>query len=229
MAFEKVEPLGVGDDGRLAGRARGREIGRGEGAAHAAPGHQLVDPGQAIEVVAVELAGRGLADDGQDTGGGAPQQRAVRHVGQTDGGQATGAHALREIIRGRRPGDDAGRASVAVDVHGRERSPPPPPPASWPRRSRRAASSVPGLYPGASELQRPFPALPRRHRTQAWVEGAVEPGGGDAAPERAERDPAVRDDHVEAIEPQDGADHTSRLPRLLHPAVAAHAPGDRVL
>ena len=56
LAVEKIQPLDIGDDRRLARLVRRVEIGRAQRPAHAVIGDQLVHPGETVEMVAVELA-----------------------------------------------------------------------------------------------------------------------------------------------------------------------------
>ena len=56
LAVEKIEPLDIGDDRRLSRLVRRFEIGGVQRPAHAVSGDQLVHPGEAVEMVAVELA-----------------------------------------------------------------------------------------------------------------------------------------------------------------------------
>ena len=57
-AVEKIQPLDVGDDRRLAGFVGRVEIGRAQRPAHAVIGDQLVHPGEPVEMVAVQFARR---------------------------------------------------------------------------------------------------------------------------------------------------------------------------
>src|SRR6516164_2916511 len=82
LPVEKVEPLDIGDDRRLCRLVRGFKIDGIERAAHAVTGNQLVHPGEAIEVVAVELARCRCSNCGETTLGAACEHRPVRHVGE---------------------------------------------------------------------------------------------------------------------------------------------------
>src|SRR5204863_7319710 len=50
LELEEVEPLDVQNDGRLPGGMRGLQICDGQDAADAVPGHELVHPGNTLEV-----------------------------------------------------------------------------------------------------------------------------------------------------------------------------------
>jgi hypothetical protein len=80
--LEKVEPLHIGDDRRLPRLVRRFEIGGAERAAHVMIGDQLVHPGEAVEVIAVELAWLRRSNSGESALGIAAEHRPVRYVGQ---------------------------------------------------------------------------------------------------------------------------------------------------
>jgi hypothetical protein len=118
LELEEVEPLHVHDDGGLPRRVGGLEVCRGEGAADAVTGHQLVHPGDALEVVLVELTGGGLADHGEHIVGVAPENRGIRHIGETDDGHAARSHALGEIAARRTLRRHPGETGMGVHVDG---------------------------------------------------------------------------------------------------------------
>ena len=79
-------------------------------------GDQLVHPGEAVEVVTVELAGFRRANSGESAFGIAAEQGPIWHVGQADNGQRSCLHGVGKIAARRRLRGDPGRAAVAVDI-----------------------------------------------------------------------------------------------------------------
>jgi hypothetical protein len=70
------------------------DLGRTQGAPHAVIGHQIIHPGQAFEVMAVELAGHRSAQRRQHTRSIPAEDWAVRHVGEAGHSQRPLAHML---------------------------------------------------------------------------------------------------------------------------------------
>ena len=118
FALEEVEPLDIGDNRRLSRLVRRFEIGGVQRAAHAMVGDQRVDPGEAIEVVAVELARLRGASCGKHPCGAAAEHGPVRHVGEAGDGERSCPHRVGEIAARRRLRDDPGVAAVAMDIDG---------------------------------------------------------------------------------------------------------------
>ena len=116
LHFEEVEPLHIGDDRRLARLARRFEIGGAQRTARAVTGDQIVHPGEAVDVVAVELAWFRRADRGQRAFGSAAEHGPVRHVGQAGHRQRSRPHRVGEIVARRHLRDDPGFAAVAMDI-----------------------------------------------------------------------------------------------------------------
>src|ERR1700730_17817203 len=80
LPVEEVEPFHVGDDRGLS-RLMGRlEIGRAKRATDAMIGDQLIHPGEALEVVAIELARPWRAQYSESAFRIPAEYRAVRHV-----------------------------------------------------------------------------------------------------------------------------------------------------
>src|SRR5262249_45700646 len=94
--LEKVEPLHIGDDRPLPRFVRRFEDGGAKRAAHTMIGDQLVHPGEAAEVVAVELAWLRRANRGESALGIAAEHGPVRYVGQAGDRQRSYPHRVRE-------------------------------------------------------------------------------------------------------------------------------------
>jgi hypothetical protein len=118
LLLEEVEPLDVDNDGRLAGGVGGLDVRYGEGAADAVLGHQLVRPGEPIEMVRPELPGRWHARGDGHVLSVAAEDGRVRDVGEAEHRDPARAHAPRDLIAGaggaRR---DAVGPGVRMDVH----------------------------------------------------------------------------------------------------------------
>ena len=102
IRLQKIQPLHVGDDRGLCRFVGGFEIGRGESAAQAVVGDHPIHPGEALEVVPIELARLGRAQRRQNAPRVPAEDRAVRHVGQACDGERSGPHGVREIVVRRR-------------------------------------------------------------------------------------------------------------------------------
>jgi hypothetical protein len=117
LPFEEVEAFDVHDDGRLPQLVSGRHIGHGEGPAYAMMGHKLVDPRQPIEVYIPKQARLGGAQRCQHVLRVTTQEGAVGHIGQTEHGETTRAHAAAEVGAGAgQARREAMRARVGVHV-----------------------------------------------------------------------------------------------------------------
>ena len=116
LPIEEVEPFHIGDDRWLSRLVRHLEVGRGERPAHAMIGDQLVGPGEAVEMVPVELARLRRANGGERAFGVAAEHRPVRHVGEAGDRQRSRPHRVGEIVARRRLRGDPGPAAVAMDI-----------------------------------------------------------------------------------------------------------------
>src|SRR5215470_20048750 len=79
-------------------------------------GDQLVHPGEAAEVVAVQFASLRRANSGESALGIAAEHGPVRYVGQAGGRQRSYPHRVREIAAGRSLRDDPGTAAMTMHV-----------------------------------------------------------------------------------------------------------------
>ena len=102
LLLEEIEAFDVLHDGRLAGGMSRGEIGGVERAREPVLRHHLVDPVEAAEMVFVELAAPGLARDAEHALRVPAEDGRVRHIGEARGGERSGAHAVGEIVVGRR-------------------------------------------------------------------------------------------------------------------------------
>src|SRR5258708_7332368 len=82
LRVEEVEPFDIGDDRGPPRLMRSREISRAKGATHAMVGNQRVHPGEALEMMTIELSRLRHAHRGQSAFGIPGEDGAVRHVGQ---------------------------------------------------------------------------------------------------------------------------------------------------
>jgi hypothetical protein len=92
------------------------EIGGIQRAADTVTTGQLVHPGEAVEVVAVELARSRRSNCGETSLGSAREHGPVRHVGETSDRKRSRAHCVCEITAWRRLRGNAGAAAMAMDV-----------------------------------------------------------------------------------------------------------------
>jgi len=118
FALEKIEPLHIGDNRRLSRLVRRLEIRGIQRATHTMIGDQLIQPGEPVEVIPVELAGCRLANCGEPALGAAFEYGPIRHVRQASDRQRSAAHRFCEIAARRRLRRDAGAAAMAMDIDG---------------------------------------------------------------------------------------------------------------
>jgi hypothetical protein len=102
LPLEEIEPLDVHDDGWLPHRMRRLEIGSREGAAQPMVRHYLVRPGEALEMMAIELARLGRAHRRQNALRIPPEDRTVRHICKAGDREGPGPHGVGEIVIRRR-------------------------------------------------------------------------------------------------------------------------------
>ena len=116
LSLEKVEPFHVGNDRRLSRFMGGFEIGAGKRPAQAVVGDHFIHPGEALEMVPIELARLGCAQCGQNALRIPAENRAVRHVGEACDRQRSRPHAVRKVVARRRFRRDPGAAAMCMDV-----------------------------------------------------------------------------------------------------------------
>ena len=97
---------------------RRREIGRGKRAAQAVAGDHLVHPGEALEMVLIELTRLRRALCREDAGRVSGEDGAVRYVREARNRQRSRPHAVREIVVGARLRGDPARPAKAMDIDG---------------------------------------------------------------------------------------------------------------
>src|ERR1700747_410078 len=82
LGFEKVQPFDVGNDRGLSRLMGCFEVGGGKRAAETMIGHHFIRPGEALEMVPIELTRFWCAQRGENPSRIPAEYRAVRHVGQ---------------------------------------------------------------------------------------------------------------------------------------------------
>jgi hypothetical protein len=118
LHLEEVEPFHVGHDRRLPCLMRGFEFVRGHGAAHAMIGDHLVHPGEALEMVPIELSRLGGAHRSQNALRIPAEDRAVGHIGEACDGERSRPHGVREIVVRRRCRRDPRLTAMRMNVDG---------------------------------------------------------------------------------------------------------------
>ena len=114
--LEKVEAFDVGHDRGLPRFMRGLQFGRAQRPAYAVAGDQLVHPGEAFEVVLVELPRPGRPHHGQRTLGISTEDGPVRHIGEARDRERSRPHVPGEITARRRLRGDSGLAAMGVNI-----------------------------------------------------------------------------------------------------------------